>query len=197
MGRSSNDGTGLANTPVINLGDAPGERQAWERPALIVYLWGVIELVLVYNPWQISSKLRIAALRLFGAQIGSDVIMRPRLRVRFPWNLKIGDRCWIGEGAWIHNQDLVLVGHDVVISQEAFITTGSHALSTNMALLTKPVHIHDGAWIATRAIVLGGSTIGVSSVISPNTVVPPNTNIADNVVVGLQKLSMERRRFQL
>src|SRR5262245_6899781 len=55
--------------PVIDLSKAPGERQAWDRSALTVYLWAIAELIFVTNPWQISSGLRVRVLRLFGAEI--------------------------------------------------------------------------------------------------------------------------------
>lgn len=106
-------------------------------------------------------------LRLFGANIGSGVIFRPRTRVKFPWKLSLGDNSWIGEGVWIHNQDQVDIGHDVVISQETMITTGSHALRRDMALVTRPVVIEDGAWITSRCLITGGVTIGRSSVVEP------------------------------
>ena len=88
----------MTEVPVIDLSQAPGERAAWDRPAWVVYLWGICELLLVTNPWQISSGLRIRVLRAFGAEIGEGVIFRPRTRVKFPWKLHIGDRSWIGEG---------------------------------------------------------------------------------------------------
>src|SRR5674476_367026 len=90
---------------VIDLSKAPGEREAWDRPSWVVYMWALCELVFVTNPFQISSGLRVRVLRLFGADIGEGVIMRPRLRVKFPWKLSVGARSWIGEGVWIHNQD--------------------------------------------------------------------------------------------
>ena len=126
---------------VLDLSKAPGERAAWDRPRAVVYLWALFEMLLVSNPWQISSSLRIRALRLFGAEIGEGVIFRPRTRVKFPWKLHISDRCWIGEGVWFHNQDHVYVGADAVISQDAFITPGSHAVRTDMGLSTRPVEI--------------------------------------------------------
>lgn len=182
-------------TPVINLSKAPGERQAWGRPAIVVYLWSAIELLFIYNPWQISSAVRVAALRAFGARIGEGVLVRQRTRVKFPWNLSIGDNCWIGEGAWIHNQNRVDISNDVVISQETFITTGSHALAADMALITRPVIIEEGAWLATRSIVLGGVRVGRSAVISPNTVIPPNTTIPENSIVGLPMIQVSKKRF--
>jgi putative colanic acid biosynthesis acetyltransferase WcaF len=141
-----------------------------------------VELLLVSNPWQISSKLRRAALVAFGARIGSGVLLRPRLRVRFPWKLTIGDRTWIGEDVWLHNQDHLTIGADVVISQGTFVTTGSHAHRVDMALITKPVVIADGAWVTARCVILGGSRIGVSALVSPNTVV--SGEVPDGMVFG-------------
>lgn len=160
-------GTGLSELPVIALSKAPGERASWDRQTWVVYLWGVCELLFVTNPWQISSGLRVKVLRLFGAEIAEGVVFRPRTRVRFPWKLHIGADSWIGEGAWFHNQDHIYIGHDVVISQETFLTTGSHAHRRDMALITRPIHIEDGAWITSRCIVLGGSRVGRSALLRP------------------------------
>lgn len=182
--------------PVIDLSMAPGEKQAWNRPKPVVYLWAVCELLFVTNAWQISSRLRVSVLRLFGAEIGAGVIFRPRTRVKFPWKLHIGARSWIGEGVWIHNQEEVRIGHDVVISQESFITTGSHALRHDMALIARPVSIEDGAWITTRCIVLGGSQIGRSAVLAPNSVVGPNESIESNAVIGTRDNLMTKKRFE-
>jgi putative colanic acid biosynthesis acetyltransferase WcaF len=110
------------------------------------------------------------------------VILRPRLRVRFPWKLEIGDRSWIGEDVWLHNQDRISIGSDAVVSQGTFITTGSHAHRRDMALVTRPVVVSNGAWITARCIVLGGSQIGVSALITPGTVV--SGEIPDAVVFG-------------
>jgi putative colanic acid biosynthesis acetyltransferase WcaF len=165
--------------PVVNLAAAPGAHEAWDKPAWQVYAWAAAELLLVTNPWQISSALRIKVLRAFGAEIGDGVVFRPRTRVKFPWKLHIGDRSWIGEGVWFHNQDHIHIGADVVISQETMLTTGTHAHRRDMALLTRPIHIEDGAWITSRCIVLGGAHVGRSALARPMTVVTgtvaPNT----------------------
>ena len=185
MDASEKTATGAApDVPVIDLASAPGERAAWSRPKSQIYLWAIAERLLVTNSWQISSRLRTAVLRKFGAKIGSNVTFRPRTRVSFPWNLSIGDNCWIGEGVWFHNQNLVTVGDNCVISQEAFITTGSHALRTDMALMTSPVTIESGAWVTSRCMVLGGTTLGASSVVTPNTVVPAKTVVPPNAIYG-------------
>ena len=168
IGHSTFPDSGLR---VIDLSAAPGERSTWDRPKIVVYLWAAAEILFVTNPWQISSRLRILVLRAFGADIGHQVIFRPHTRVKFPWKLHIGDQSWIGEGAWFHNQDHVYIGHDVVISQETFISTGSHAHRKDMALITRPITISDGAWVTARCIILGGANIGKSALVSPMTVV--------------------------
>jgi putative colanic acid biosynthesis acetyltransferase WcaF len=156
----------------IPLKNAPGAREAWSRPAPIVALWFLVEYFLVTNALQPSSRIRAFALRAFGAKIGEGVILRPRLRVKFPWNLEIGADSWIGEGVWIHNQDRVSIGHDVCISQETFITTGSHRLRTDMGLVTKPVVIEPGVWICSRVIVTMGTVIGKNAVIPAGSICP-------------------------
>jgi putative colanic acid biosynthesis acetyltransferase WcaF len=179
--------------PTINLGEAPGEGTTWDRPRLVVYLWSACELLFVYNPWQISSGLRTKVLRRFGAEIGKNVIMRPRIRVRFPWKLHIGDRSWIGEGVWFHNQNHVYIGDDVVISQETFLTTGSHAHRADMALITRPIRVESGAWVTSRCIVLGGVNIGRSALIGPGTVV--GKSVPENVIYASPPAAVIGPRF--
>lgn len=177
---------------MVALARAPGAHVAWDRPRSVVYAWAIIERLFVTNSWQISSGLRVAVLRLFGAEIGSGVIFRPRTRVMFPWKLHIGDDSWIGEGVWFHNQDHIYVGHDVVISQETFLTTGSHAHRRDMALTTRTINIEAGAWITSRCIVLGGTRVGRSALARPLTVlsgdIPANAVVAgpDSAVVAIR-----------
>ena len=174
----SDDGVANSTVPrVIPLADAPGEKLAWSKPKIVVYLWALTELLFVTNPLQFSSKIRIAALRLFGAKIGKGVIFRPRTRVKFAWNLEIGDNCWIGEGVWFHNQDKITVGHDVCISQETFLTTGSHRYKTDMGLITRPMFIEPGVWIAARCVVTSAHVRNVGQPYAAGTTVTQNGTI--------------------
>src|SRR3712207_5032791 len=133
------------------------------------------------------------ALVAFGARIGEGILLRPRLRVRFPWKLAIGDRSWIGEDVWLHNQDSLTIGSDAVVSQGTFVTTGSHAHRRDMALITKPVEIGDGAWITARCVVLGGSRVGVSAMVTPGAVV--QGDVPDGMIFGQSPGGVLRPRF--
>ncbi|MBI0446544.1 hypothetical protein [Deinococcus sp. DB0503] len=157
--------------PVIDLSRAGPGNFRRTRPKWFELLWIVTEALLVTNPLQLSSSLRRWALVAFGADIGRGVILRPRLRVKFPWNLSIGDHCWIGEGVWIHNQAMLTVEHDCVISQETFLTTGSHRSRTNMDLYVSPIYIEAGVWITSRCIVLQNVRIGRNALVTPGSVV--------------------------
>lgn len=192
MTHEVNDCDAVGAPPVIDLSRAPGEREAWDKPRFLVFLWSAMELLFVTNPWQISSTLRVRVLRLFGARIGADVIFRPRTRVKFPWKLHVGDRTWIGEGVWIHNQDHVYLGSDVVISQESFITTGSHSHRTDMGLVTSPIRVGDGTWVTSRCMLLGGTDLGKSCLVRPMSVVRGVTS-ANQVLSGNPAVSIGRR----
>lgn len=177
----------------INLADAPGSREAWDRGFLWVLAWALVEPLLVRSSLQLSSGLRVAVLRAFGAEIGSGVITRPGLRVRFPWKLVVGDRSWLGEDVWLHNQERLVIGSDVVISQGTFVTTGTHAFRTDMALLTRPIRVEDGAWVTSRAMVLGGVTIGRNALVLPNTVV--RRDVPEGVIFGAADGTVIGQRF--
>ena len=112
--------------------DQPQEGRPWivsseVRPLWFEYLWMVagahfrqqFVAAVHANSGEPAPTLR--------RKIGRETLIR-NIHVKFPWNLEIGDRCWLGEGVWLHNQDKLTIGADSVISQQSFITTGSHDL---------------------------------------------------------------------
>ena len=60
---------------------------------------------------------------------------------------------------------------NTVVSQETFITTGSHDVYRSMDLIIKPVVLRRGAWLTTRCIVLQGVEVGQNTVVTPGSVV--------------------------
>lgn len=164
------------------------------RSRFIEALWIIVESFLVSNSLQVSSGVRTWALRLFGARIGENVIIRSRLRVKFPWNLEIGDNCWIGEGVWIHNQGLITIEDNVVVSQEAFVTTGSHDIYESMDLVIERVVVRRGAWITTRCVVLQGVEIGENAIVTPGSVV--HRSLPPDGIYGGNPANLIRQRWQ-
>ena len=70
--------------------------------------------------------IKIALLRAFGAKIGKGLVIKNNVIIKSPWNLVVGDDCWLGEGCWIDNLDKVVIGSNVCISQVALLLTGNH-----------------------------------------------------------------------
>ncbi|ASY11367.1 putative colanic acid biosynthesis acetyltransferase WcaF [Candidatus Planktophila lacus] len=120
----------------------------------------------------LPSVIRTVILRTFGASVGSGVLIRRGVRVHIPWNLEIGDDCWIGEEVWFINHEKITIGSNVCISQRSIICSGGHDYrSASLEYAHKPVVIKDGAWVCLDAKVLPGVTIGECSVVSAGEIV--------------------------
>jgi len=136
------------------------------RGRVVRAVWYFLSLMAFESGWFPVSRLKRVLLRLFGAGVGRGVVIKPHVRIKYPWRLAVGDHCWIGEGAWIDNLAQVTLETDVCISQDAYLCTGSHDhRSPTFELRTDPILVKHGAWIAARAIVLGGAVVEQGEVV--------------------------------
>ena len=133
-------------------------------------LWMLTQILL--SSHFVTNGFRVLILRSAGAQIGRGVVFKTRVRVHFPWNLEIGDDCWIGEEVWFINHEKVKIGSNVCISQRSIICSGGHDYrSASLEFAHKPIEIKAGAWVCLDAKVLPGVTIGECSVVSAGEIV--------------------------
>jgi putative colanic acid biosynthesis acetyltransferase WcaF len=162
----------VANRRILR--DFTGANYDKGRPFLVQALWVSASYLLVEQVW-CPQKLRTAILRAFGAVIGERVVIRNNVRIHWPWKLTIGDDVWIGVDAWLLNLEPIIIGSNVCISQGALLCTGSHALaSPSFEFDNAPIQVMDGAWIAARATVLRGVTIGHDAVVGATALVTQN-----------------------
>ena len=118
-------------------------------------------------------RLKNGVLKLFGAKMGSGLVIKPKVYIKYPWLLEIGNDVWIGEGVRIDNLALVKLGSNVCVSQNAFLLTGNHNYrSAAFELMTGPITIEDEVWV------------GASSVVCPNTVLSQGTIITVGSVIS-------------
>jgi len=138
---------------------------------LMQIVWYLINSIFFSSRMFPVSRLKVKVLKIFGATIGTSVIIKPDVNIKYPWKLKIGSNCWIGERVWIDNLAPVIIGDNVCLSQGAFLLTGNHDYSkTTFDLIVKPIHIEDGVWIGAKAIVCPGVTCKTHSVLTANSV---------------------------
>jgi putative colanic acid biosynthesis acetyltransferase WcaF len=134
-------------------------------------------------PW--PGALRVLLLRLFAARVGKSVIIRSRVNIWFPWRLNIGNHVWLGEEVFILNLARVTIESHVCVSQRAFLCTGSHDhRKREFPLITKPIVVHSGCWIASQVFIGPGVEIGPNSVVGVGSIVlknvPPNVVVRGN-----------------
>jgi putative colanic acid biosynthesis acetyltransferase WcaF len=104
---------------------------------------------------------------MFGARVGSGVVIKPRVTIKYPWKLTVGDHSWIGEQVWIDNLDHVIIGAHVCISQGALLLCGNHDYKKpTFDLITGPIVLENGVWIGAKANVAPGITCGSHSVLA-------------------------------
>lgn len=138
-------------------------------------LWLLVSLLLFrLCPFSLSAVKRVI-LRGFGARIGRGVVIKPQVKITFPWKLEVGDHVWLGEECWVLNLDRVVVGSHVCISQRAFLCTGSHDYkSATFDLIVKPIVVENGAWIGAGCWVGPGVTVGAHAVLAAGSVATRN-----------------------
>lgn len=115
---------------------------------------------LFLNSFLPGSSFKKLILRFFGAKIGSNVIIKPFVKIKFPWKLEIGNDSWIGEGVWIDNIDDVKIGHDTYISQGVYLCSGNHNFKLQtFDLKMEKIIIENHCWIVAKAIIRPGTII--------------------------------------
>jgi putative colanic acid biosynthesis acetyltransferase WcaF len=155
-------------------------------------LWLGVRWVFFLNPVPWPSALRVALLRAFGAKIGERVVIRANVNITFPWRFQTGDDVWLGEEVLILSLAPVVLKSSVCISQRAFLCTGSHNFrAENFDLITKPITIRAGSWVAAQAFVGPGVEIGEGSMVAAGSVVsenvPPKSLVRGNPAVVVKQ----------
>lgn len=124
-----------------------------------------------FSSWFPLNGVKVFLLRSFGAKVGRGIVIKPRVNIKYPWKLSIGNCVWIGEEVWIDNLDHVTLGENTCLSQGSYILTGNHNFKkASFDLITKPIVIEEGVWIGARAVVCPGVTCASHSVLTVGSV---------------------------
>ena len=119
--------------------------------------WYFTNILVFKSSFFTSYLLKRVVLKIFGAKIGKNVIIKPNVNIKYPWKLQLGDYVWIGEGVWIDNLDFVIIGNHCCISQGALLICGNHDYTkTTFDLVVKRIVLEDGVWIGAKSVVCPG-----------------------------------------
>lgn len=145
------------------------------KPLLVEILWYFFKILffLTALPWPSGIKVKI--LELFGAKIGDNVVIKPRVNIHFPWKLHIGDNSWLGEEVFILNFENISIGSNCCISQRAFLCGGNHDYK-DLAFKFRngPITIEDGVWVGASSFIAPNINIAEEAVITAGSIVYEN-----------------------
>ncbi|UPJ74486.1 WcaF family extracellular polysaccharide biosynthesis acetyltransferase [Bradyrhizobium sp. 187] len=142
------------------------------RSGLVVLLWQMVQQTLFAWSPQPAYAWRRFLLRLFGAKVGKGVHLRPTVRITYPWKVKLGNHCWIGDNAELYSLGAITVGAHAVVSQRSYVCAATHDYEDiTFPLVAKPVIIECEAWVAADCFIAPGVTIGAGAIVGARSTV--------------------------
>lgn len=136
-----------------------------------------------------SRTLRPAILRLGGARIGADVVIRKMEINGKISNLSIGRNTWINRNSLLDCNGTVKLGSYVGIGSCLSVISSSHEIGHGRSrcgehILYQAVAIMDGTWVGSNCVIGSNLTVEDGCVISAGTVlqksIPKNSVVAGN-----------------
>jgi putative colanic acid biosynthesis acetyltransferase WcaF len=141
-----------------------------ERNIFLNILWFLINN-LFFNSFLTFNSLKIKILKIFGAKIGNNLIIKNYVKIKFPWKLVIRDNVWIGEEVWIDNISNVIIESNCCISQGVYICTASHNFKREtFDLITEDIIIGESSWIGAKSIILLGAKVPKNSFVKAGSI---------------------------
>lgn len=169
---------------------------SWYKPGrsvLIRIIWYFVNACFFKTSWCLSSSFKVVLLRVFGAEVGKGVNIKPCVNIKYPWNLSIGDFVWIGENCWIDNLAEVVIESNVCLSQGAMLLCGNHNYkSSSFGLMVGEIIIKEGSWVGAKSIVCPGVTLNSHSILSVGSVTSNDLD-AYTIYRGNPAVSVKKR----
>lgn len=146
---------------------------SWYNPGaswLTRVLWYCVNAAF-FNSYFPFSSIKIFLLKMFGAIVGSGVVIKPKVNIKYPWNITLGDNAWIGENVWLDSLGKIIIGANSCLSQGAMLITGNHNYKkSSFDLMVGDIIVEEGSWIGTGAVVCTGVTCKSHSVLTAGSV---------------------------
>lgn len=149
---------------------------------------------------RLDRRLRKKRVLASFASVGANFIFDPHSSFVTPETISIGDNVFIGEMA--HLAGVIAIGSNVMFGPRPVIVAGNHIFAVcghSVRFLhprgdenSEPIYIEDEAWCGACAVILGGVTLGIGSVIGAGSVVtksiPPYVIAAGNYARPMRRI---------
>lgn len=157
--------------------------------------WYVFKILFFLSAFPFPNALKATLLRIFGAKVGKNVKIKPRVNIHFPWKLEVGNNVWIGEEVFILNFEKLRIGNNVCLSQRAFLCGGNHDYRiASMPFRNGPINLEDGCWVGATCFIGPNVTIGVDTVLTAGSVV--TSSVRENLVCKRNPPEFEKARWK-
>jgi putative colanic acid biosynthesis acetyltransferase WcaF len=126
------------------------------KSKLYVQLWWLVQATFINSSPQ----------AFYGAKIGKKTLVRPTVKITYPWKVSIGDYSWIGDDVILYSLGDIEIGSNTVISQKSYLCTGSHDYTKEtFDIFARKITIGDSCWLATDVFVTPGITISDGAIV--------------------------------
>lgn len=144
-----------------------------------------LHLVKIVNYYNYSHVTPLRRVRFAGERnVSPDTVFQNPDRIKVGHRARLGSRCHLWAGP---KTGRIIIGDDVLFGPEVLITAATYRYDLGSPVTDQPmaeadVVIGDDVWLATRAVILPGTTIGNGSIVAAGAVVrgdfPPLSIIA-------------------
>lgn len=136
------------------------------RHRLLRVAFGVVWVIAARPTPRALHRWRRLILNAFGAKLARGVVVYPDVSVWYPPNLTMAEGASLASGVECYCMAPVTIGAYTVISQGAYLCAGTHEVhSPSFPLVRRPITIGASAWVAARAFIGPGVTVGDGAVL--------------------------------
>ena len=145
------------------------------------YLSGLVRYETRLTGYIPSQRIRkFLYSKVFLMKLGKNVNIYGGADISHPWNIKIGDNCYIGANSILDGRNGITIKNNVNFSEGVWIWTAQHDVNSE-TFANKPdlsdakVVIGDRCWCGPRTIILPGRQMKEGSVLAAGAVLTKDT----------------------